>query len=223
MPRFLLALPLGVLMVAAAQGRDDDPVKVKLDKAKAAFATEQEKFQQDIDAYFEKREEAARKLGEKKVVDQIKAERKAFEERGELPASAPKAAKQRLTTARTAMEKSYAAAIKEYTIAKNDDAATFVEKELTEFKKGLDPSDTRRQWVHDKGTFTHLGKGAWEEKSPDGRTYSWKETGRTKEYVELHAVIFDVPNTVRLTAKSAEYQTGKAAEFKPKFTGKWAN
>jgi hypothetical protein len=224
MHRLLLVLPVFVLTILFTQARDDvDLIKVKLEKAKAAFSAEQEKFRQDIDAFFEKREEAARKAGDKKAVDQIKTERKAFDERSELPATAPKAAKQRLATAKTAMERAYALAVKEYTMAKQDEAAALVEKEFQAFTKGLDPLDTRRRWVHEKGTFTRLANGEWEEKSPDGTAYRWKETARTKEYVELHAVIFNVAYTARLGNKTAEYQSGKGAEFRTKFTGKWAD
>ena len=222
--RALLVLPAILVVTLFAQAGDDtDPVKVKLDKAKAAYALEEEKFKQDIGSFFDKREDAARKAGDKKGVDLVKTERKAFEDRNELPATAPKAAKQRLATAKTALEKAYALAVKEYTMAKMDAMATVVEKELAAFKQGLDPLDTRGKWVHPGGTFTRIQNAEWEEKSPDGRTYKWKEVGRTKEYVELQADIFGVPNTVRLGSKSAEYQTGKAAEFKPKFTGKWAD
>jgi hypothetical protein len=222
MPRTLLALSIVMLMTLSARGREDDPVRVKLDKAKAAYATELEKFEKDIGAYFDKREESARKSGDKKSLDLVKVERTAFEERSELPASAPRAAKLRLATARTAMEKAYATAVKEYTMAKKDDAAAGIEKELTAFKQQPDPTDARRQWVHAKGTFTSVGKGEWEEKSPDGTTYKWKETARTRDYVELQANIFNVDYTVRLTARSADYSSG-GGDFKPKFAGKWAN
>ena len=222
MLRTLLALPAIVVMTLFAQGREDDPVKVKLDKAKAAYAAEQEKFEKEIAAYFDKREEVARKSGDKKALDLIKVERAAFEERSELPASAPRTTKQRLSLARTAMERAYALAVKEYTIAKKDDDAAAVEKELATFKQQPDPTDTRRRWVHAKGTFTSLGKGEWEEKSPDGSTYKWKETARTRDYVELQAEIFGVDYTVRLTPRSADYSSNKG-DFKPKFAGKWAN
>ena len=220
----LLVLPTVVVMALLAHARDDaDPIQVKLEKAKAAFSAEQEKFRQDIGTYFDRREELARKAGDKKAIDVIKTERKAFEDRSELPATAPRVAKQRLSMAKAVMEKAYAAAVKEYTMGKQDDAAARIEKELDTFKKGLDPSDTRRRWVHEKGTFTRLASGEWEEKSPDGTAYRWKETARTKEYVELHAVIFNVAYTACLGNKTAEYQSGKGAEFRTKFTGKWAD
>ena len=87
---------------------------------------------------------------------------------------------------------------------------------LTTFDLGLGSSVI-------KFTAHHTAAGEWEEKSPDGNTYKWKEVTRTKEYVELHIVVSDIPSTVRLTARSADYRTGTSTEFKTKFTGKWGN
>jgi hypothetical protein len=223
MRRVLLVLPSLVVVTLVAPARDDaDPIKGKLDKAKAAFSAEQEKIRQDIGTYLDRREETARKAGDKKAVDLVKAERKAFEDNSELPATAPRVAKQLLVTARAAMERAYSAAVKEFTRAKKDEAAGLVEKEFQAFAKGLDPLDTRGRWVHQKGTFTLLAGGEWEEKSPDGTTYKWKETVRTRDYVELRATIFGVEYMVRLGFKTADYASGKG-DFKPKFTGKWAD
>lgn len=222
MGRVLLILWAFVTAAALANARAADPIEQKLDKAKSAYAAELEKFQKDVVASLDKREEAARKAGDKKLLDQIKTERLTFEERGEVPVSTPKAVRQRLATARAVVERAHETAIKEYTMAKNDAAAALVEKDLAAFKKESDPSDARRRWVHDKGAFTHKGGGAWEEKGADGNTYQWKETARTKGYVEIQAVIFGVEYTARLSDTAADYQAGKG-EFKKKFSGKWAD
>lgn len=223
MPRTLLALPAVVVMALFARARDDDPILAKLDKAKTTYTLELVKYQTEVNASFDKREEAARKAGDKKAVDAIKVERKAFEERGDFPAAAPKATKQRFTTARAAMEKAYAATVKEYTMAKKDEAAAAVEQELAAFKKSFDAISARVRWTHEKGSYTKLPNGEWEEKAGDGKTYKWKETARTKEYVQLSGVLFDMQYTIRLTDKSAEYEYGKGAGFKTEHTGKWAN
>lgn len=222
MRRSLLALPAVAAMALLASGQDEDPVKAKLDKAKAAYAADAKKFRDEVGSLFDKREEAARKDGNKKLLDQIKDERKAFEEREELPTSTPKAVRQKLGAARSSLEKAFDTAVKEYTKGKKDAEAAAVEKELDEFRKTPDPSDTRRRWVHAKGEFASLGGGAWEEKGADGNTYKWKETARTKDFVELQANIFGVDYTARLGAKSADYKSGKE-NFKPKFSGKWAD
>jgi hypothetical protein len=216
-------LILGAILtaLACASASAADPVAEKLEKAKKTYAAELEKFQKDVAASLDKREEAARKAGDKKLVDQIKAERKAFDEKGEVPSTTPKVVRQRLATARATLEKAYESAIRDYTKAKNDTEAASVEKELAVFKKEGDPSDSRRKWVHDKGSFTLQGAGMWEEKGADGNTYKWKETARTKAYVELQAEIFGVEYTARLTDSSADYRSGKETAFKKKFTGKW--
>jgi hypothetical protein len=223
MQRLFLILSASLFTLLFARAGDGDPIKDKLAKAKATYEKEVEKFKKDMTTSFDKREEAARKSGDKKRLDQIKAERKAFEDDGETPATAPKVVRQRLATARATVEKAYETAIKEYTMTKNDEAAAAVEKDLAAFRKMADPSDVRRRWVHDKGSYTLQNGGIWEEKSPDGNTYKWKETARTKNYVELQADIFGVPNIVHLTDTGAEYQSGKDTAFKKKFSGKWAD
>src|SRR4051812_30878057 len=105
MPRVPLALAAVVTMTLVADAQGDDPIKTKLDKAKTAYASESKKFREEVGAYLDKREEAARKDGNKKLLDQTKEERKAFEERDEVPATTPKMVKQRLTMARAEMEK----------------------------------------------------------------------------------------------------------------------
>jgi hypothetical protein len=78
----------------------------------------------------------ARASGNKKLLDQVKADRKAYEEKDEVPKGVPAAKRQKLAASRMALEAAYAAAIRDYTKAKKDDEAAAVEKELDEFKKG---------------------------------------------------------------------------------------
>lgn len=77
-----------VLLVAASAARaDDDPTKVKLDKAKAAYDTQQEKFRKDVLAKLDEREAAARKKGDGKVIDKLADEKHAFDKDNIVPAS----------------------------------------------------------------------------------------------------------------------------------------
>jgi hypothetical protein len=78
-----VVLLVGTTYFGLAQ--DKDPVAEKLGAAKVAYEAELKNYRKEITEWFDKREEAARKDGNKKLVDQIKAERAAFEESGETP------------------------------------------------------------------------------------------------------------------------------------------
>jgi len=127
---------LGIL-VAGVAAVDDDPVKKQLETAKMAYESKMEKFGKAAEEWFEKREDVARKDGDKKLVDQIKAERQRFTEKGELPKAAPMDLKKPRAAAQAAMETAYAAAVKEYTKGKKDDEAAAVEKELTALRAAV--------------------------------------------------------------------------------------
>jgi hypothetical protein len=113
----------------AAVGDEKDPVKEKLFAAKVAYDKEMREFRGQVDDWLDKREAAARKVGNLKAVEQIKAERKAFEEDGEWPKDAPPALVQKQEKAKKALDAAYAEAVKAYTKAKKDDLAAAVEKE----------------------------------------------------------------------------------------------
>ncbi len=137
MERWLaLCVACVLVVVAPAVQADDDPTRAKLDQVKKEFDAATEKYQVGVASWFDKREETARDKGDKKAVDQIKAERQAFVERGEMPQSVPVALKSRLTTARSTLELAYKTAIGEYTKGKRDNEATAVEKELAGWLSG---------------------------------------------------------------------------------------
>jgi hypothetical protein len=116
-----------------APAEDKDPIKDKLLTAKTAYDTEMKQFRQQATDWFDKREASARKDGNKKLLDQIKVERKAFEDDSELPKLAPAALRQKPTFARKAMEAAYVEAVKAYTRAKKDDEAASVEEAFKTF------------------------------------------------------------------------------------------
>jgi hypothetical protein len=114
---------------------DDDDPKEKIFKAKEAYTAEITKLRAEVIAGFDKREEKARNKGDKKLVDEIKFNRVAFDEAEEWPADMPTELRSRLTKARAQVEAAYLTAIKDYTKAKKDDDAAVMEKDLTEFRK----------------------------------------------------------------------------------------
>ena len=96
-PRFLCAFVFVALAVGLCPARADDAdaVKEKLFQAKKAYDGETQKFRAAVAELLDKREEDARKAGNKKLVDQVKGEREKFEKGGELPASVPPAPSRR--------------------------------------------------------------------------------------------------------------------------------
>lgn len=137
-----MSRPLSILILAMlsvcgiAFATDEDPIKKKLDAAKRAYESELESFGKSVIEWLDKREELARKDGNKKQVDLIKSERAAFQNEGELPKDLPITVRRKATIAKATIEAAYAAAVKEYTKARQDDEASDVEKELADFKAG---------------------------------------------------------------------------------------
>ena len=135
MVRAMVAVALaGVLVCASfADEKDKDPIKERLFAAKKEYDAEMKAYRAAAEAWFDKREEAARKDGNKKLLDQVKAERDTFDESGALPKGVPAAIPQKAVSAKKGLEIAYELAVKEYTKAKKDDAAAAVEKEWKAF------------------------------------------------------------------------------------------
>jgi hypothetical protein len=133
--RLLSILPLLLLAfgLCPVQADDADMVKEKLFQAKKDYDAEVQKFKKAISDLLDKREENARKKGDKKVVDQVKAERDSFEKTGESPQMVPVSLRDPVTSSRTKLDKTYNEAVKEYVRSKMDDAADATEKERQEF------------------------------------------------------------------------------------------
>jgi hypothetical protein len=133
--RFLFALLTGTFVVGLSAARADDveAVKDKLFQAKKDYDAQVQKFKKAITETLDKHEEDARKVGNKKIVDQVKAEREAFERSGELPSMLPTATRDIAIIARAKLDKAYTIAAKEYLRLKMDDAVEATEKERKEF------------------------------------------------------------------------------------------
>lgn len=131
----------GVLACCAAAGDEKDVVKEKLFAAKVTYDADIKQYRKLAGEWFDTREEAARKDGNKKLVDQIKAERETFDESGTLPKGVPAAVPQKAAGARKALEAAYTQAVKDYVKGKMDAEATAVEKELENFRR-------KEYWSH---------------------------------------------------------------------------
>jgi hypothetical protein len=108
-------------------------VKKRLAEAKKVYTDKAEKFRKAVTEHLDKREEDARKAGNKKLVDQAKDERTAFEGRGEVPATCPPALLAQMKVARADLNAAFAAAVRGYLLLKEDAAAEAVEKEQQQF------------------------------------------------------------------------------------------
>src|SRR5579883_393360 len=133
--RFVSVCVVLTLAVGLCPARADDvgTVKEKLYQAKKEYDGEVRKFRKSVTDWFDKRDTEARNAGDKKLVDQVKAERKAFEKSDEQPATMPTAFQDQIKSARTKLDKAYTAAIKDYLRLKEDKAAEDTEKEQQKF------------------------------------------------------------------------------------------
>src|SRR5262249_34371633 len=116
-----------------ARAEDAEDVKKKLFEAKKTYDGEAQKFRKSIADFLDKREEEARKTGNKKLLDQTKAERTAFEKQGELPEVFPMTTHAQMKAARANLDKAYTTAVKYYVRAKDDSTAEALEKEQQKF------------------------------------------------------------------------------------------
>ena len=151
-------------------------IQTKLDAARTTYEAKREQFHEYVAKYFDKRNEAARRSGNKKQVDQIKEEQKAFEVKGDLPSDAPAELRRKISTARQAMESAYQTAIRDFTKSMFDDEAASTEKLLEQFKrdrdaewvemfngndlKGWTPSEgSKANWNIVRGVLVGIGEG----------------------------------------------------------------
>ncbi|HLW66475.1 MAG TPA: hypothetical protein VKS79_14265 [Gemmataceae bacterium] len=130
----LLTICSMIAVTAGVAWADDDPVRVKLDMAKLKYQQDMLKHRRAVLDWMDKREEAARKDGNKRAVELILAERRVFDDKNELPRTAPDEFRQNFLKARAALVSAYETAIKEYIMVKKDYDATLAEKEMAKLK-----------------------------------------------------------------------------------------
>lgn len=124
---FVAAVAFGLCSARAADDAED--VKKKIAEAKKEFDGEVQKLQKAVADSFDKREAEARRVGNKKLVDEIRAERERFEKSGALPADPPKAAQAQVTAARVKLDKTYSGAVRDLIKLREDTRAEETEKE----------------------------------------------------------------------------------------------
>lgn len=220
MIRPMVALLGCVVLIAVGPARaDDDPIKAKLDKAKAAYDTQQDKFRKDVLAKLDERATAARKKGDGKLIDKLADEKQAFEKDNIVPASlAPQGFQRQQNQFRTALETAYKAAAKEYRVAKKDDEARGVEKEFDQFVESFDALKADTVWggEHSQkfGTNPKVTKQGVKFTVTDRKGNSFKG-----DVVVENGANFPVEGTIELGALSFK-DTKKGHKYKGKVEGK---
>lgn len=114
-----------------------DPIREQLEQAKVKFHSDQEEYRTAVTRFLEKREEAARKTGNKTLVDHFKSKRQAFDENGKTPDSLPTSIRSQQARALATLETAYRTAIKEYTKAGQDEQANAAEREWKATLSGI--------------------------------------------------------------------------------------
>jgi hypothetical protein len=210
MTRPLVAFLVAVAFLTSAFAQDksgakgDDPIAAELRKAKTEFQATLDKANEKLLAAFADEEKkltnnSKLKIDEKvKRLDQLQDEKKAFESDGKLPKSpglkvAVSDYQTKVSAAKLKCEKAFDAAAEKY--GKKDlTAAKAVLAEKANFLKGVgEPKDTRTVWVGKKQTYYQVENGEWQEKLGPGIVLKYKETERTKEYVE----VFDAGRNIK--------------------------
>jgi hypothetical protein len=130
----MFALALTASVCAAHAADPADAVKEKLFRAKKAYDDEVEKFRKAVGESLDKREDTARKAGNKKSLDSVKADRERFDKTGEPPTATPKVLITQIGTARANLDKAYTVEVRDLVKLKDDVAASAVEKEQKQFQ-----------------------------------------------------------------------------------------
>jgi hypothetical protein len=174
----LSALLLGaclVLLLSTDQGQGADPIGDKLEKAKAKFEQEMKKAKEMAKKYFDDREDKARKAKKdnKKLLDEVNDEKKAFEEHGLLGEKAPRDLKTLITTQQSLLKAAYVKAADEYTKAKNDEMSAAITKEWDQIKeKGfVSVAPPGELWIP---LFNGTDLRGWEVVNPNVAQKYWK-------------------------------------------------
>ena len=136
MYRWTMTCLAGVwLLPSYLAAEDPDPTTARLERARASYQADVERLTSQVEDWFDKREGAARDRGDKPTVDQLKADRATFQQKGILPVGITPGVIQQWASARSKLEDAYRAAIKAYTQAKKDAEATAAEQALVRFRR----------------------------------------------------------------------------------------
>jgi len=137
--RSILALPaLWISLGVAVWAQDEEPIAAKLTRAKEAYAAAEETFRKGVLERLTAEEARATKAGKKAAVDQVIADREAFEASGTLPKSLKLTDLQaQRARARLDLTNAYKRAISDFTRKRMRVEADAAEREMAEFQSSV--------------------------------------------------------------------------------------
>ena len=201
-----------------------DPLLARMDRAMDTYKEEMGIYRRKAQFWLDEQEKSARKKGDLGAVKRIAEEMRVFRVTSDLPGHAPQELRARPGNAKSLLLKAYTSSMKEYVRTKQDAKAAALEGTIAALSGWLDPSLSRRVWIHEKdGSFHMVGKGQWEEHIPNGGArMKWTEHDRTKDYVELWADLDGQRHFMRLSDKTDNRRIEPNQDWKPFFgPGKW--
>lgn len=139
------AIVLAMLNGVGHSEEPSDPVATQLEHARQKYKKDIEQFDKSISDLLEKKEDAARRTGNKQTLDAVNAERKSFADDQVIPSFAPNSFAKKQTAIRADLERAYSAAIKDYIKKRADDDAAKIESELKEFRNAPKVTAIRRK------------------------------------------------------------------------------
>jgi ribosome maturation factor RimP len=214
------------LASSVLQANAADPVRVRLDNAKDTYLDEIESQRKTLIEALDRKEESARNVGNKKLVDQVKAERSAFLDDGTLPKAVPTTTYTKSTKqAKDKVEAAFVAAVKDYLIAKKDSEADAVEQEKKDFLANPGRRGSLDQLLAKNSTWTGKKHNDPSPKVPRGATFevSLRITSRSGNRFQGLLKLGE-NNTVsvegKLDANSLEFTSEKKGTFHHDFKGR---
>ena len=198
-----LLLTAALLGISASVRADDATIRLKLNAGKSAYEADAEKIRKSVLEFFDKKDEVARKAGNKPAVEQIKAERQAFEDSGIAPADLPAKLREETLLARMRLDAAYHSAIREHLIARRDSDAADVEKEWKLVKiKEWNEFNIDEATVAEDGLRLGKEKSIWTKKEHSGAIEIQLVAKTESENIRIHAyqgsvVIFNWENNPR--------------------------
>jgi hypothetical protein len=172
--KVLLVAVIASLAASTVIGQSDDPIGEKLKEAQSVYEKEMENARGRLLDELQRKEDSVRKKGDKGLLDQVRAEREAFESEDRLPRSIQTATFcGRVQQASNSLAAAYKRAVKEYTKAEEDELAEATETALNELLDSIRQSQQSGQWqVNARWTDLlrlvdvqkHTRQGAWVQK-----------------------------------------------------------
>ena len=195
----ITAIAVALLVECCVAQETVDPIATQLDRARQKYAKDYEQFEKSVNDLVEKKEDAARRVGNKQVLDGLEVERKSFDEDQVVPSFAPPSYAKKQAAIRSDLERAYNTAIKDYIKKREDDEAKKIEAEMKEFRNAPKVVAIRRTLL-----------GTWTLRVANGYTANLEFT---KDGTVKHSVIgSETPYRIDIEAGFVYLGPGKDAD-----------